>query len=409
MILEGNQRGGAKDLALHLLKDNNDHVEVHEVRGFASDHLISALNEAYAVSRGTKCKQFLYSLSINPPPKEKATTKDILAAIDRAEEALGLAGQPRAIVFHEKESGDGIVRRHAHAVWSRIDVSKMKAIQMSHDRRKLVELSRELYLQHEWKMPAGFADKTKRNPLNYTLAEWEKAKRQGKDPRAVKEALADAWAISDSKASFEHALNERGYWLARGDRRGYVVTDLFGEVYSIPKELKKRTDIVADRLGNRNDLPSLDDVRDGLAPQIAATRKRHYEKLKEEVSAELTALKAERQVLITRQREERADLAKRHRERAEQEALIRQSRFRKGLGGIWDRLRGEHARICILNEADTSEAKKRDKAEIEILIQEQIRDRQLLKITQQRDAAYLSSRIQNHRRELNVDQFQRTR
>ena len=57
MILHGNQRGGARDLALHLLKDENEHVEIHELRGFVSGNLISALNEAYAVSRGTKARQ----------------------------------------------------------------------------------------------------------------------------------------------------------------------------------------------------------------------------------------------------------------------------------------------------------------------------------------------------------------
>ena len=67
MILVGNQRGGAKDLALHLLKQENEHVEVHEVRGFASHNLTAALNEAYAISRATRCKQFLFSLSLNPP------------------------------------------------------------------------------------------------------------------------------------------------------------------------------------------------------------------------------------------------------------------------------------------------------------------------------------------------------
>ena len=37
MILKGSQRGGAKALALHLLRaDENEHVEVHELRGFVS-------------------------------------------------------------------------------------------------------------------------------------------------------------------------------------------------------------------------------------------------------------------------------------------------------------------------------------------------------------------------------------
>ena len=60
MILVGNQRGGAKDLALHLLKAENEHVEVHEIRGFASHHLMAALNEAYAISRATRCKRFYF-------------------------------------------------------------------------------------------------------------------------------------------------------------------------------------------------------------------------------------------------------------------------------------------------------------------------------------------------------------
>ena len=42
MILVGNQRGGVRDIARHLLNDENDHVYVHEVRGFASDDLDEA-------------------------------------------------------------------------------------------------------------------------------------------------------------------------------------------------------------------------------------------------------------------------------------------------------------------------------------------------------------------------------
>ena len=101
MILNGNQRGGAKNLALHLLKDENERVEIHELRGFISRNLIGALNEMYAVSRGTRCRQFMYSLSLNPPKHEVASIDDFEVAIERAEKRLNLEGQPRAIVFHE--------------------------------------------------------------------------------------------------------------------------------------------------------------------------------------------------------------------------------------------------------------------------------------------------------------------
>ena len=47
MILKGSQRAGGSQLALHLLKtDENEHVEVHEVSGFMSDTPMEAFNEA---------------------------------------------------------------------------------------------------------------------------------------------------------------------------------------------------------------------------------------------------------------------------------------------------------------------------------------------------------------------------
>ena len=107
MILVGNQRGGARDLARHLLMNENERVTVHDIRGFASDDLLSAFQESYAISRGTKCKQHLYSLSLNPPQDADASVEDFENAIERAEKALGLEGQPRVVIFHEKLGADG--------------------------------------------------------------------------------------------------------------------------------------------------------------------------------------------------------------------------------------------------------------------------------------------------------------
>ncbi len=212
MILVGNQRGGAKDLALHLLKQENEHVEVHEVRGFASDNLMAALNEAYAISRATRCKQFLFSLSLNPPREENVSTETFEQAIDRAEEKLGLHGQPRAVVFHEKNG-----RRHCHAVWSRIKMDEMKAVQLSFSKRKLIDLSRELSLKHGWTMPAGLKQSHERDPRNFTLAEWQQAKRIGKDPKQIKAVFQECWSLSKTQNAFAHTLKEQGYILARGD------------------------------------------------------------------------------------------------------------------------------------------------------------------------------------------------
>lgn len=71
----------------------NKHVEVHEIRGFAAMDVVGALKEAEAISRGTKCRQFLFSLSLNPPEMERVPVSVFEAAIVRVEEKLGLTGQ----------------------------------------------------------------------------------------------------------------------------------------------------------------------------------------------------------------------------------------------------------------------------------------------------------------------------
>ena len=235
MILVGNSRAGGQDLARHLMSPDNEHVIVHSVNGFASDDLHGSFKEAEAYSRGTRCKKYLYSLSLNPPANESVGVDIFEDAITRAENTLDLTGQPRAVVFHEKAGMDGNTRRHCHVVWSRIDTEAMKAIPMSYPKLKLKELAKDLYLEHEWDMPKGFIDPKLRDPKNLTLAEWQQAKRFGHDPREVKAVFQSCWKQSDSKAAFANALTEHGLALARGDRRGYVATDMRGKVYPISR------------------------------------------------------------------------------------------------------------------------------------------------------------------------------
>ena len=373
MILVGNQRGGARDLAQHLLKEENDHVEVHELRGFASETLHGALNEAHAVSQGTRCKQFLFSLSLNPPKNAQVSTEAFERAIDQAEIKLGLDGQPRAVVFHDKEG-----RRHAHAVWSRIKADEMKAVQLSHSRNKLMEVSRELYLEHGWRMPDGMTDRSKRDPRRLSHEEWQQAKRQDKDPRAIKTAIQDAWASSDSAAAFSHALEERGFKLARGDRRGFVAIDERGEPYAVAKWAGIKTKAVRERLGSETTLPDLNDARERYARDMQATMDGHRRKLLEEARARKEAAQRARTALVARQREERERLTSALEARQQAEAKTRQSRFRPGLGGVWDHLRGEHARIQSQNEAEAYAAYTRDRKQKDEAIFRQIEERQRL-------------------------------
>lgn len=195
MILKGSQRSGGVQLAHHLMNTHdNDRVAVHDVRGFMADNLLGAFKEAYAVAKGTRCTQYLFSLSLNPPKKARVSIAEFESAISNIEHKLELQNHPRAIVFHEKEG-----RRHAHVVWSRINPATMKAQRMSHFKTKLRDISRELYLEHGWKLPNGYLEENKHDPLNYGYTEYHQAKRQNIDPKRLKALLLDCWQNSDSK------------------------------------------------------------------------------------------------------------------------------------------------------------------------------------------------------------------
>ena len=236
MILKGSQRSGAKQLGLHLLKtEENEHVELHDIRGFMSDDVVGALREAEAIAKGTKCRQFMFSVSLNPPENERAHVRTFEKALEAIEEKNGLTGQPRLVVFHEKEG-----RRHCHAVWSRIDPETMTAKPMSFYKNKLREVSRQLYLENGWQMPRGLIDPKDRDPRNFSLDEWQQAKRIGRHAGELKELIQEAWATSDSARTFAHALEERGFYMARGDRRGHVAVTFEGEVISISRATGKK-------------------------------------------------------------------------------------------------------------------------------------------------------------------------
>ena len=375
MILKASQRGGAKQLGLHLLRqDDNEHVEVHEVRGFVSEDVIGALKEAHAVSQGTRCKQFLFSVSFNPPETEQVGIKTFEQAIDRVEAKTGLAGQPRVIVFHEKEG-----RRHAHAVWSRIDAERMTAVNLPHFKLKLRDISRELYLEHDWRMPRGLMNSEAKDPRNFSLAEWQQAKRTGQHARDVKAMMQECWAVSDSRAAFAHALEERGLYLARGDRRGHVAVTFEGEVISVSRAIGKKAKEIAARLGKPGELASVEETRQRIAQEIAPRIKAHRDEARARAARELQPLEARRRAMHKQHATERARMDAGQQARREQEARERAQRLRKGISGLWDRLTGRHAKTQKQNEMEALWVLQLDREQRQGMIDAQLHERRILK------------------------------
>lgn len=398
MILKASQRSGGQDLAAHLMRtDDNEHIELHELRGFSSDDLKGALREVEATARGTHCRQYLFSLSLSPPEAASVSSEVFRETVDRIEKRLGLEGQPRAIVFHEKEG-----RRHAHCVWSRIDAETMTAKQLSFFKNKLTAMSRELYLEHGWDMPRGLAERGQRNPLNFTLAEWQQAKRQGVDPRWIKQSIQDCWKLSDGRNAFARSLEERGFFLAKGDKRGLVVLDHQGEVYSLPRQLDLKTKEVCARLDEGGDLPSVEATKTKIGALMTPAIRRHIEESRQRFRERSSVLAGYKSQMTQLHRTARMKLRERQDAEWVEEMRLRSGRLPRGIRGLWHRLTGQYQAVRRQNELEANRTQERHARERQALIETQLKQRAVLQERVRDLRSQQANRLGDLRREIGL-------
>jgi hypothetical protein len=370
MLLKASERAGGQALATHLLNaHDNDHVEVHELRGFISDTLHGAFQEIEAHSKGTRCKNYLFSLSLNPPEKESVGIEAFEDAINRIEKKLGLDDQARALVFHEKQG-----RRHAHCVWSRIDVQEMKAVQLSHFKMKLQEISKELYRQYGWEMPKGFENKAERNPFNYTLAEWHQAQRVKEDPQALKALFKDSWEQAKNGEALIETLKAKGYTVAQGDKRGAVAVDYQGEVYSLSRWAGVKSKELKAKFGEQQ-LVSVAEAKEQIANTMTDRLKTYANTVKEQSLEKQHGLKTQKNEMVSKQRQEREKLQTLQIDRWAKESQERQAKIPQGWRKVWSFVKGELKTITKDNEQAVLQAKERDRQQKQALIDRQRQER----------------------------------
>ncbi|MHC0054842.1 relaxase/mobilization nuclease domain-containing protein [Actibacterium sp. D379-3] len=374
MILKAKERGNAPQLAKYLMSmRDNEHVELHELRGFVSDDLLEAFQEAEAISKGTKCKNHLFSMSLNPPEGQNVDREAFEQAIDQIERKLDLADHPRALVFHEKEG-----RRHAHAVWSRIDSETMRAKNMAFYKQKLMDVSRDLYLEHGWDVPKGMIDRPLRNPLNYSRAEWQQAQRAKQDPRLIKAAFQECWRGSDNIDALKNSLEEKGFFLAKGDRRGVVAVDVRGETYALSRWAGVKAKDVRQRMPDTKSLPSVDETKANISSRMTDQLKTYLRDVDAGYRRLSPVAEYKRQQMQERHAQERKAETQRIAQREEREMQIRASRLPSGFTGIWSRVTGKFSKLRAENEMEALRAWQRDRAEKDRLVSRQLDERQRL-------------------------------
>ena len=263
MIISGGSRSNWRFFATHLTnKKDNDRVSVVEIRGLAGESVQEGLSEMAALASGTRCKNFIYHADLNPREDEHLTPEQWERAVDLLESKLGLEGQSRVVVEHEKNG-----RTHRHVIWSRINPDTMTAISDSQNYAIHEAVAREL--EREFGHEAVRNTLTReakekrpdRNPKNWEVFRGNKS---GLDPKAVTAEVTALWHGSESGAAFKAALESRGYILCRGEKRDFCIVDHAGKEHSLARriagvkaaELRARmTDV------NRDALPTVDEGR----------------------------------------------------------------------------------------------------------------------------------------------------
>lgn len=354
---------------------DNEHIQVHRIEGFISDDVMGAMREVECVSKGIKSRLPLFSVSLSPPANQRVGVEVFDAAIAEIEERNGLSGFPKVVVFHEKES-----RRHAHAVWSRIDPATMTVQPLPFFKMKLRELAKEIFLEQQWELPRGFVDTRERDPTAFTLAEWQQAKREGNDAKKIKMLAQEAWAISQDRDAFAKALEARGMYLAKGDRRAHVAMTYEGSVFALSRLLGRKAKEVRERFGEADDLRSVEDTRAYVRERIVPMLQKTLEQAQADKAREMETLAAERLSLTTQHRRERERLEEGLRQRFEAETRERSTRLQRGLAGLWQVVSGQAKAIITQNQREAYAALLRDRSQREAIITDQLRERSGLQV-----------------------------
>jgi hypothetical protein len=156
-------------------------------------------------------------------------------AIDRLELALGLKGQPRAVVVHVKGK-----REHVHVVWSRIDAERGRGISDSWNFLRHEQVARSLEREFGHKTVRGaftVRDEQPRPKRTARLHELRQKERSGIQPTDIQAEVTALWHSTTTGDAFRKSLEDAGYVLARGDRRTFVIVDAAGEVHALARRV----------------------------------------------------------------------------------------------------------------------------------------------------------------------------
>lgn len=245
----------------------NQHVTVlRGTKADVTDMFVDARNHGatYAVRH--------YSIS----PSAATTREQALNAVGLIATEFGFDPEAAVVIEHRKRRHGGAASAvHWHVLIPEVDIGRNRVLDSHHIRQRNEKLARMLeaeageafvkgrhnravvaQLEHEGRVDlagairdAGLCDGVPATAA-YTSAQHQTTKRKGLDLPALKGAVVNAWATSDSVSAFEAALAGHHLAVAVGDKKGvWVISTIAGEfVGALHRLIGKKPAEVASRM-----------------------------------------------------------------------------------------------------------------------------------------------------------------
>ncbi len=142
MIIKSHTRGGYRAAADYMKeKGKNEKTRLVELSDPSAHNLDDAFHNMWVVAGKTKCTKPLHHISINPMKGEHLTDKQLMAIVDRCEEAYGykMFHHQRVIVEHVKDG-----RQHFHVIWNRVSLMTGTPVWPGYHWKKSKEVAQEM-------------------------------------------------------------------------------------------------------------------------------------------------------------------------------------------------------------------------------------------------------------------------
>lgn len=238
MIVKGRARSGPAQLAAYLLRQDGKERPTLIQLFDGGDDLHNAFVQWDAIGELTRGEKTLYHAQIAPEARYQMSPEQWQRAAEILADELGMRDHPRAIVVH-----DGGDKPHAHVVFQRANTDTMTLWDDGFNYLKHEKASARMELEFgQEHVPGKHAKRDRQKQPEFPRAEadqpdHQQAARTELTPEERKEQVTTLRAAADNAQAFKNALAEAGYILAKGDKRGLVIVDGDGEVYSLSRQV----------------------------------------------------------------------------------------------------------------------------------------------------------------------------